>query len=810
MSNNFLNDLGSFVNSNKLLCMATLGIAVVGYAVGYLCGRVVTWIKECCGTSQKVDKVVTKIFNETPRSPQKSKHDIKLSDKSASTDVPAHLNPLNKILVANIDYTKLSEEEIASVVEEILHELEMGSSQHLIPFVETHVCARENSELKNKALALQFFKRCEQRNLKNEICSIGLDLEDLLFALYATDHSWNTLDPLIRKVAYLSARDVSSEISNDPCHWILTVSNKKEFLFRLMETADELPQSFKENFLRKLAQQQPNSLELHQAFSERNLNFEEYIHPSAWSLGHSILSDMILPHLSFAEIINDISRIDKTTFKTVKGYEQKMVMRLLALGEFREAPFLKNKNVLQREKLRLRYCNYLKNFLDDVNEKPEQISLYVKDAFLQHLIAIDFNDFLMDMCLGSEIVSFIFDHASQEQISKYFLDKIATDYVNAFSNQLTTERAEKLYPLLLQLGKSEETSEALLKVLQAIKYTEIACPRFVKLDITSYLDRILTSLYLDNPESPLWKKFTQPPFKHEHVYIKLETLKLCEQILLKVTDDDPNFARQIQSVLVSFYSFRDSDKHIESTLVNLYNSINESKNELQIKKTQLRIIANGLVKFTSMRLINNIFNNYNIHLEENSTFEYLLNQLIDIHITSGKYSTDFLDLPDQSILRLLLKRINVLPEPVRSSLLVFTGKTWNNHEDYDACKFIFDGLELDNYLNSHKGFGVITKKKYKFLQICSSITTQEDLDAAIQGNLKDKKALQASIYGILLPDDDEKELQALAHGILLHNGVHFKLGLDPELIKRTFDDHNLLPFYEECTNAVELGSLLRI
>ncbi len=55
--NSFSQDVGDFARKHKILCILTLGLAVVGYSIGNLAGRVVYWISECWGTTQKTRDV---------------------------------------------------------------------------------------------------------------------------------------------------------------------------------------------------------------------------------------------------------------------------------------------------------------------------------------------------------------------------------------------------------------------------------------------------------------------------------------------------------------------------------------------------------------------------------------------------------------------------------------------------------------------------------------------------------------------------------------------------------------------------------
>lgn len=53
VSGGFFDDVKSFMGNYKVLCIATLGLAVIGYSIGNLAGRGVSWIGECTGITKK-------------------------------------------------------------------------------------------------------------------------------------------------------------------------------------------------------------------------------------------------------------------------------------------------------------------------------------------------------------------------------------------------------------------------------------------------------------------------------------------------------------------------------------------------------------------------------------------------------------------------------------------------------------------------------------------------------------------------------------------------------------------------------------
>ncbi len=83
VNGSFFNDVKSFVKSHKALCMLTLGIAVVGYSLGKLGGRAISWIGECFGTAKKTGDVAKERLSQ--ERPQGKTSPIKLFRSSRIT-----------------------------------------------------------------------------------------------------------------------------------------------------------------------------------------------------------------------------------------------------------------------------------------------------------------------------------------------------------------------------------------------------------------------------------------------------------------------------------------------------------------------------------------------------------------------------------------------------------------------------------------------------------------------------------------------------------------------------------------------------
>jgi hypothetical protein len=66
---NFKKDISNFVSNHKVLCFSTLGLAVIGYSIGKLAGRAISWICECLGTTKKTNDIsLPRIHKRAPLS----------------------------------------------------------------------------------------------------------------------------------------------------------------------------------------------------------------------------------------------------------------------------------------------------------------------------------------------------------------------------------------------------------------------------------------------------------------------------------------------------------------------------------------------------------------------------------------------------------------------------------------------------------------------------------------------------------------------------------------------------------------------
>src|ERR1700733_13145198 len=63
------NEIKSFAKSHKVLCATTLGLAIVGFSIGKLVGRIVSKISESHGVTKKAEDVATNRFSNINENP---------------------------------------------------------------------------------------------------------------------------------------------------------------------------------------------------------------------------------------------------------------------------------------------------------------------------------------------------------------------------------------------------------------------------------------------------------------------------------------------------------------------------------------------------------------------------------------------------------------------------------------------------------------------------------------------------------------------------------------------------------------------
>lgn len=141
--------INSFIRENKALCICTLGLAIVGYSLYALGGRVVAWIKECAGTTKKVDTVGEKKLKQTgvdknsQEGPSKVKNS-KIQPKPKDPSVPVKVNkpeqtsaPLEVVSAAPYSVGRVLHGE---PFDETILEKVSSFNGYVLPLPEDHAC----------------------------------------------------------------------------------------------------------------------------------------------------------------------------------------------------------------------------------------------------------------------------------------------------------------------------------------------------------------------------------------------------------------------------------------------------------------------------------------------------------------------------------------------------------------------------------------------------------------------------------------------------------------------------------------------
>lgn len=82
-NNTFFQDVSDFASNHKILCISTLGLAVVGYSIGKIAGRAVSWICEyLSGTTQKTNDFSVPCIHRTPRPSRSSRNSLQTKEEA--------------------------------------------------------------------------------------------------------------------------------------------------------------------------------------------------------------------------------------------------------------------------------------------------------------------------------------------------------------------------------------------------------------------------------------------------------------------------------------------------------------------------------------------------------------------------------------------------------------------------------------------------------------------------------------------------------------------------------------------------------
>ncbi len=156
----------------------------------------------------------------------------------------------------------------------------------------------EKSFKTNKELALDFFLNL---NILDEMTKLKIDPETCFVAFNEiSDLSWEAIQPYLKDLVFLSATQVNTP---DSMRWFLSVPQNKSNFLDFIDACEGLSPSYKQNFLRKLAQMHNHSVDFHTAYEERNLhtheifNIDALLQPKVWSSLEPMLKDIIFPQI---------------------------------------------------------------------------------------------------------------------------------------------------------------------------------------------------------------------------------------------------------------------------------------------------------------------------------------------------------------------------------------------------------------------------------------------------------------------------------------------------------------------------------
>jgi hypothetical protein len=103
INSSFSNEVKSFVGNHNLLCVLTLGLAVVAYSLGNLLGRGASWIIECKGTTKKTAEISVEKFSSSSNhlesvkqlrtDPLPQENDIEVSFRAFITELENEIFP---------------------------------------------------------------------------------------------------------------------------------------------------------------------------------------------------------------------------------------------------------------------------------------------------------------------------------------------------------------------------------------------------------------------------------------------------------------------------------------------------------------------------------------------------------------------------------------------------------------------------------------------------------------------------------------------------------------------------------------------
>lgn len=544
----------------------------------------------------------------------------------------------------------------------------------------------------------------------------------------------------IIEVVTQSAKDVNL---NDPNSWILEIRGK-EFLLSLIDATKGLAKSYQDNFLRKLAQKQGHSEELAAAFKDRKLNLEEYLYPCTWNEYGVELGQVLFPHLSFVNVATVQARVNKQTSLCAAEHRDLLSNQITALDAFKEGRSERYFHLLQA----------LLNFFIQHPQCPQNL----KEAFLNHLLQVNFSQFkeMLPLELSTNIVSFIFDHASERQIVPFFEREIAPMdgewrlLFAAFSCQLTNARKDQLFPILLKLGQSDENMlRSILLALGEMEYrSTCGYEEYVKINIFQFVSQMVHALYVANPDLDFWKEISERQSDSE-AYATLNralaTIKIC-QSLSAVTEN------KLISVIEFVWPFQ-KGRGLDQ-IGECFEYVSTSMDVPEKQQAQLNILARDfaivyIVSERSEQLLKILFK----HIENVPIRTLVIDLIFRIcQISDNAINVLDLRMPSKAqqvaYNRELLKVVysSHFFEPERSFWLIHFASMPNMEEVFEEF-----GLNFTAYFKGPQD-NPCSKEAFLFFRDFSLIASGEGLKRVIRKYQENEWCLQILWQGIILPD----------------------------------------------------------
>ncbi len=109
-----MNSVSDFVKNHVALCVCTLGLAIVVYAIGRLGHRLVTWIREKCAQTQRVETLAQTVIQQGAL-PQRAPHNPRVEEVNAAPTPAVAVRPLPQRMIQRfpLDLNRFTREWVA-------------------------------------------------------------------------------------------------------------------------------------------------------------------------------------------------------------------------------------------------------------------------------------------------------------------------------------------------------------------------------------------------------------------------------------------------------------------------------------------------------------------------------------------------------------------------------------------------------------------------------------------------------------------------------------------------------------------------